>query len=140
MPQGDVYFHSRFPFHDGDVGKKFFVVIYEPSEKSEEPFLVLKTTSNLREQTYKIGCNENRKAFFIPSNNSPVFPKDTLVQIQEIYEFSSDEFYTGTKIEKSIDFKEKLHDLLISQLINCVKKFRDDISVKHYKLITRKNS
>ena len=138
MAKGDVYFHDKFPFHDGEVGNKFFVVINEPSEKEGEPFLVLKTTSNLREKKFNIGCNEKQKVFFIPSKNAKVFPKNTLIQLHEIYEFTSDEFANGVHVERIISFKESLNALLISQLINCIKRFKDDISIRHFRLITNK--
>lgn len=44
----------------------------------------------------------------------------------------------GSLTDKTIVFKETLIDLHVSQLINCIKRLRDDISVNHFRLKTRK--
>jgi len=137
MACGDVYLHSNFPYSDGTFGKKYFVVLFEP-ENDTEPYLVVKTTSQLRNKTFNIGCNEKQKVFYIPQKNTNVFPVDTLIQLEEIFEFSKVEFLKGALSEHTIEHKDIIDKLLFSQLINCLKKLKEDISEFHYEMITRK--
>lgn len=135
MAKGDIYLHSEFKFSDGTIGRKYFVILYEP-DSDESPYLVIKTTSKIS-GTFKIGCNEKRKAFFIPKNNNPVFPADTLLQLHEIFEISTAEFLKGCITEQVIDHKGVLANVTISELINCIKKLKEDISEEHFELITK---
>jgi hypothetical protein len=137
MSRGDVYLHSNFPFSDGTFGKKFFVIIFEPKPESKEPYLVLKTTSKLKNQIYNIGCNQGKQAFYIPGKNANVFPIDTLIQLHEIFEFSIEEFLKGSLTDRTIEYKDTLQNITNSQLINCIKKLKEDISEVHYEMIMR---
>jgi len=136
VSRGGVYFHSQFPFHDGEIGQKLFVVINEPFE--DEPYIILKTTTNFRNKTYKEGCNAHQGVFYLPANKENAFPKDTLVQLLEIYDFSSRAFLKGHLTEKVISHIGNVSGLTMSQIINCIKQLKDDISEKHYKLIFKK--
>jgi hypothetical protein len=111
MAKGSVYFHSNFKFVDGSFGKKYFVVLNDPLSPNE-PYIVAKTTTNKHSLTYNIGCNPNYLCFYIPSSNFPIFPKDTIVQFQELFEFSTADMLKGTLKDKIIDFK---HDLLYKE-------------------------
>jgi len=136
MARGDVYLHSAFPFHDGASGKKLFVVLNDPV--NDEPYLVIKTTSNLRGKSFETGCNPRSRVFFIQGKAGSVFPIDTLLQLSDIYEFSGTEFLKGHMVEKVIEHKTTLHHETVAQIINCVKKLKEDISIKHFTLITHK--
>lgn len=136
MSRGSVYFHSQFPFHDGEIGQKRFVVLNEPSQ--DEPYLVVKTTTNLRNKTYKEGCNATQGVFYLPANKESAFPKNTLIQLLEIYDFSAVEFLKGHLTEQVISPVGDLSELTIAQIINCLKQLKDDIDERHYKLIFRK--
>lgn len=134
MACGDIYLHASFKFTDGTFGKKFFVVIYEPSDDNT-PYLILKTTSNKRDNVYNTGCNEKLRSFYIPQGTCPSFPIDTIIQLEEIFEMSVIEFLKGAIEEDIINHKGCLKEITFRQLINCIKKLRDDISEKHYNLI-----
>ncbi len=105
---------------------------------SQEPYLLLKTTSQLKGKIYNIGCNEYKQVFFIPARNTKIFPIDTLIQLNEIYEFSKEEFLKGSLTDKTIEFKDTLQEITNSQLMNCIKKMKDDISISHYEMIFSK--
>ncbi len=136
MAKGDIYLHSEFEFSDGTKGRKYFIILFEPNNE-DLPYLVIKTTSQLRGKTYNIGCNDKRKVFFIPQKNNPVFPVDTLLQIDEIYEITTIEFLQGCITEQIIEHKGKLAPVTIAELINCIKKIKVDISEEHFELITK---
>ncbi|MGA2669633.1 MAG: hypothetical protein ABSF32_12085 [Ignavibacteria bacterium] len=137
MPKGDIYYHLKFPFSDGTCGIKYFIVLFEPSN-DKEPYIVAKTTSNLRGKSYSIGCNQNLKAFYVPQQNVQVFHSNTLIQLHELFEFSNLEFTNGVNQNLVIQYKQALPPILFSQLINCIKSIREDVSVKHYEMIMRK--
>ena len=135
MAKGEVYHHSQFPFHDGQIGDKFFVLLNDP--QNDEPYIVVRTTSNLRNRHYQTGCNSNFGDFFVPSGTEKLFPKDTVVQLVETYEFSTAEFLNGCLNDKIISNIGSLSSITLAQLINCVRKLKNDISEHHFKMITR---
>ncbi len=135
MAKGSVFFHSDFLFHDGEKGKKLFVILNEP--QNNEPYLVIKTTSQLHNKQFQNGCNERFGVFFIPAGTDKNFPLSTLLQLIEIYEFSAEEFLKGSLQEKVITPIGDLGAPLLAQVINCIRKLKEDISEKHFKLITR---
>ena len=135
MAKGAVFHHTQFQFHDGAIGDKYFVVLNEPV--GEEPHVVAKTTSQLKDRTYNKGCNPKPGIFYVPGGVEKAFPVDTLIQLTDLYEFSSQEILKGHLTDKTISFRENLSALAVSQLVNCVKALKDDISEYHFKLITR---
>lgn len=134
-PTGDIYYHDQFPYHDGTIGQKLFIVLSNPAKNTNDPYLVVRTTSKLKGFTYQVGCNPQRGVFYIPPGTGASFPLDTLIQLTDIYEFSRDEFVKGI-MDKVISHKDQLQGLTISQIINCIKKLREDIGEKHFKVIT----
>jgi NADP-dependent 3-hydroxy acid dehydrogenase YdfG len=76
--------------------------------------------------------------FFIQGKAGSAFPIDTLLQLSDIYEFSGSEFLKGHMFEKVIEHKTTLQNETVAQIINCVKKLKEDISVKHFTLIMSK--
>ena len=87
MARGAVYYHPQFKFHDNETGVKRFVILNEPH--GDEPFLVAKTTTNLHNRQHAVGCNPAQKVFYVPGDKELPFPLDTLVQLAELYEFST---------------------------------------------------
>ena len=134
MAKGEIYHHSQFPFHDGQIGDKLFVVLNDP--RNDEPYIVVRTTSNLRNRPYQKGCNPEFGDFFFPSGTEKLFPKDTLIQLVETYEFSRDEFLKGCLQDKIISSIGSLSSNALAQLINCVRKLKNEISEYHFRLIT----
>lgn len=136
MAKGDIYLHSEFEFSDGTKGRKYFIILFEP-DNDDLPYLVIKTTSQLKGYTYNIGCNDKRKVFFIPQKNNAAFPVDTLLQLHEIYEITTIEFLQGCITEQVIEHKGVLAAVTIAELINCIKKIKEDIPEEHFELITK---
>ncbi len=135
MAKGAVFHHSQFEFHNGAVGDKYFVVINEPA--SDEPYIVAKTTSQLKNRAFSKGCNPKLGVFFVPKGVEKAFPVDTLIQLTDLYEFSSAEILKAHLKDKTISFLEDLSVLMVSQLVNCVRQLKEDISEYHFRLITR---
>jgi hypothetical protein len=134
MAKGAVFFHSRFPFHDGQIGQKYFVVLNDP--QNDEPYLIVKTTTNLRNKAFQSGCNPSQQVFFLPQH-SCLFPEATLVQLVDIYEFSAEEFLKASLAQQIVHSVGDLDAIHVAQIINCVRKLKEDISEKHFALITR---
>jgi len=135
MSKGAVFHHTQFEFHDGAIGDKYFVVMNEPA--SDQPYIVAKTTSQLKDRTFSKGCNPKPGVFFIPQGTEKAFPADTLIQLTDLYEFSSEEILKAHLKDKTISFREDLSALTVSQLVNCIRQLKEDISEYHFKLITR---
>ena len=135
MARGAVYFHPQFKFHDNETGEKRFVVLNEPQKG--EPYLVVKTTTNLRNRSYAIGCNVVHKVFYIPENTEVSLPLGTLIQLFEFYEFSEAELLAASLRDKILEYKGDLSPLALAQLINCIKKLKMDIPQQYFTMITR---
>ena len=133
--KGDIYYHSKFPFHDGQIGEKLFVVLNTPVKK--EPYLVVKTTSQIKQENLIVGCNQSHGVFYVPKDNNSPFHLPTVLQLIEVYEFSPEEFLKGSLQEKTIVHKCTLPSLIMNQIVNCFKKLKDDISEKHFQMITK---
>lgn len=135
MARGAVYFHPQFKFHDNEIGEKRSVVLNEP--RRGDPYLVAKTTTNLRNLTYSIGCKPARRVFYVPENTEPSLPLTTLVQLFEFYEFSEAELLGANLRDKILEYKGDLSPLTLAQLINCIKKLKMDIPQHYFVMITR---
>jgi len=136
MARGAVYYHPQFKIHDNETGVKRFVILNEPH--GDEPFLVAKTTTNLRDKQHAIGCNAALKVFYVPKGNEIPFPLDTLVQLDELYEFSSAELMKSSLQDKILEHKGELSALTMSQLVNCLKKLKNDIPEAYFEMINRR--
>jgi len=137
MPgSGDILCDDKFKFTDGSIGKKLFVVLNDA--EPPDPWLVVKTTSqSKRYQNVKAGCNVDRRVFYITTSTHQVFKLDTYIQLDEIFEYTATQFISRTW-KKEITPIGPLSPTTFSQLKNCLKKLREDISDKHYNLIFKK--
>lgn len=88
--RGNIYFHPAFQFHDYGIAPKLLVLLNEPVQ--EEPYIIAKTTSNLRDRTYTKGCNQKFGVFYIAANTDGGFSKPTLLTVNDVYEFSKEQF------------------------------------------------
>ncbi len=133
--RGRIYFHSEFGFHDGDIGKKFIILINNP--QNLDPYLFLKVTSNPTNKPTEYGCHIKRKVFFIPSGKT-YFPKQTWIQFHEIFSFSPTELIKDG-INKKLTYKNKLTDQMTNEIANCLLKSNiEDIEPEHLKLIKKR--
>ena len=136
MARGAVYFHPQFKFHDNETGEKRFVILNDPVD--DEPYLVAKTMTNLRNRTYAVGCNPERKVFFVPERSEAALPLDTLVQLFEFFEFTMADLLETSLQDKILEYKGDLSTLRFSQLVNFIKTLKNDIPQAYFEMITRR--
>jgi hypothetical protein len=100
-------------FHNGFTGKKYLVLLNTPSKR--EPYLFVKATSQKKDKPTTPGCIKNRSLFFIPVGKT-FFPKDTWVQLFDLYKFSPNDIDTDNNISVvgSLDAK------IIDDIVNCL--------------------
>ena len=135
LVRGRIYFHSEFGFHDGDIGRKFIILINNP--QNSEPYLFLKVTSQQTNKPADYGCHFKRKVFFLPSGKV-YFKKNTWVQLHEIYAFTPTKLIKDG-IDKILSFKEKLPEQTTNEIINCLLKSNlEDIELEHLRLIKKR--
>ena len=134
QPQpGQVLFYENYPFEDGTAKDKLFVILYVADINS--PCLVLKTTSqSKRYKGCQEGCDPQKRVFFVPLTWRECFPLDTYIQLPQIIEIPSAEIFAGT-LSKRMRLRNTLSIERVKQLKNCLKKFKEDISLQHWKLI-----
>lgn len=130
---GQILFYKNFPFENGSTKDKLFVILYVADINS--PCLVLKTTSQSKRYAgAKEGCDPQKKVFFVPKDWRECFPRDTYIQLPQIIEKSAAEIFAGT-LSKRIYLKNALSADCFAQLKNCLRQFKGDISLQHWKLI-----
>ncbi|MGH7453448.1 MAG: hypothetical protein ACRENG_19010 [bacterium] len=75
-----------------------------------------------------------KKVFFIPTTWQTCFSKDTYIQLPQIFEFSAVELIHGG-LSRQIYVNKAISSDCLAQLKNCLKKFKDDLSERHWDLI-----
>lgn len=134
MPQpGQILYYKNYRFEDHSRKDKLFVVLNDADKDSV--CLVLKTTSqSKRYQDVVKGCNPQKRVFFVPTGWEQCFRLDTYIQLPEIFEITTDELLVG-EISGKIYVSSSLSVDCFSQLKNCLRQFKDDISLWHQRLI-----
>jgi hypothetical protein len=135
--RGNVYFHSKFGFHDGGEGKKLIILLNSPS--SADPYLFVKTTSERKNKPYTVGCIHSHKVFFVRCDGKHCFRLDTWVQLHDLYEFEpasivKDAWARDLKIIGKIEY------VLVNQIVNCLIRCNGDNITAYQKklLVTQK--
>ncbi len=129
-PRGTLYHHKELVFHNGFVGQKYLVLLNIPGK--EEPYLFVKTTSQKKDKPSKPGCIKNRSLFFIPGGKT-FFPKDTWVQLYEIYPILPHKI----DINKNISVVGSLDAKMIDDIVNCLFEAEADNIASIYKDMLR---
>ncbi len=111
--RGTIYHHNQLTFHNGFVGKKYLVLLNTPSKN--EPYLFVKTTSQQKSKPSTPGCIKKYSLFFIPGKKT-FFPKNTWVQLYELYLISPNDIDNNNDISivGSLDHK------MIDDIVNCL--------------------
>ena len=95
--RGTIFHHYKLVFHNGDVGRKFLILLNSPAQ--DELHLFVKTTSQKKNKPTTPGCLETLSLFFIPVGKT-FFEKPTWVQLYQIYQFVPDLIIIDPDIKK----------------------------------------
>lgn len=129
-PRGTIYHHKELIFHNGFIGKKYLILLNIPGKK--EPYLFVKTTSQKKDKSSKPGCIKKRSLFFIPGGKT-FFPKDTWVQLYEIYPILPHKI----DADKNISVVGSLDVKIIDDIVNCLFETEADNMAPIYKDMLR---
>ena len=132
MRKGTILFHPSFEFTNGEIGRKYLIILNSPDIKKIEPFLFCKTTSQSQNKPQTPGCHAEKNLYCIGAQFD-FFPKKTWVQFFEMFEVNYDEFIKQ-HFELGVEVKGELRTETISAIINCIKK-SDDVSAYHLSLL-----
>ncbi len=132
---GDIYFCPKFPFRDGEIGRKYLVLLNSPV--NNDPYIFCRTTSQQKNKSLKEYCQEDRLLFLLLAGKD-FFPKNTWLQFYELYGFTVQEVH-NLHLKNDLEYKDKLQDLTVRQIKNCIKKCKDDIKIRHLKYIFKKS-
>ena len=80
MDKGTIFFHKKFEFRDGEIGRKLLILLNIPDIKKNIPALDCRTTSNPKNKPCKRGCYDTKNLFMIPAKHD-FFDLDTWVRI-----------------------------------------------------------
>ena len=127
--RGKIYHHSKFEFHNGEVGKKYVILLNTPTKK--QPYLVVKTTSQKKDKPSTPCCIEARGLFFIPGGKT-FFPEDTWVQLYDLYPLTPN----SVSKSKEVQIVGDLDENLIAEIVDCLFRTREaDILDEHKTLL-----
>ncbi len=127
--RGTIFHHYKLVFHNGDVGRKFLILLNSPAQ--DELHLFVKTTSQKKNKPTTPGCIETLSLFFIPVGKT-FFEKPTWVQLYQIYQFVPDLMIKDPDIKKVGILKPEI----IDEIVNCLFLSRGkDILPDHKKLL-----
>jgi hypothetical protein len=130
---GQILYYKSFQFENGSSSDKLFVILCVADINS--PCLVLKTTSQSKKyKGCQEGCDPQRRVFFVPLAWRECFPRDTFIQLPQIIEIPAAEIFAGT-LSKRMRLRNALSVDCFTRLKDCLKKFKGDISLQHWKLI-----
>jgi hypothetical protein len=129
--RGSIFFTENFIFEDGTKGKKLLVLLNNAA--SNDPYLLVKTTSQKHLKPDTLGCVESyHKVYFIRANKT-FFEKDTWIQLDDYFPFSQ------KTITKDLTHIGVLPDKTIKLIINCFLKInKQDLSPKIHSYIVPK--
>lgn len=136
MTAGDILLHSHFTYEDGTVGRKLLVILNVPDVSKNEPYLFIKTTSRRKGKQMIPGCIAAWGIFYIPPHKD-VFDDHTVLDLLDIREIDPASVVKD-HFEGHITKLSQLAALTFSQLKNCLKQIKEDISERHYQLIFRR--
>jgi hypothetical protein len=128
--RGTIFHHSQLVFHNGFTGKKYLVLLNTPSKS--EPYLFVKTTSQQKDKPTTPGCIKKRSLFFIPAGKT-FFPKDTWVQLFELYPIPLQDIHTN----KDISTVGSLDAKMIDDIVNCLFEAEEDNIAPVFKNLLR---
>ncbi len=129
--RGSVFVMENFKYSDGTTGKKLLVLLNNPS--SNDPYLLVKTTSRKHSKPTTVGCVENYHKVFFVRANSPFFMKDTWIQLDDHYPFSQ------KTIQKKLHHIGVLPEKTTKLVIECFLKInKQDLSPKVHSYIVPK--
>ena len=131
---GEIFFCPEFPFKDGEIGKKYLVLLNSPANK--DPYIFCRTTSQQKRKILKEDCQEDWLMFFLLSGKD-VFPENTWLQFYELYAFTLEELLK-LHTDNDLEYVAKLQDLTVRQIKNCIKECKEDIKKSYLKYIFSK--
>jgi len=134
MKKGDILYHEQFKFSNGGISDKLLVILNTP-QPTNDPYLIITTTSQSINKSQIPGCNLKESLFFIKANHD-FFNKDTWLQFYQLYELDFKKLLK-TKFDGLVKISGSLKEQTINEVINCIRK-SDDVSEYYLKLIGKR--
>ena len=132
MIAGEILYFKNFPYDDGgDPTNKLLIVLNSP--KSDDPCLVLRTTSQRKFKLDRQGCHAD-KGYFVFKNRDDFFREEnTWILFNTITELNVAEFINWS-FKKGVKTLANLKESNLRALKNCIK-VCPDVSKFHKSLL-----
>jgi len=125
--QGQILLCKDFEFKDGLKSNKLFIVLDTATD--DYSCLVIITTSNPHRYAYATpGCNSLKSVFYITVDCNQGFNENTYIQLPRIFELDINALLST----KQVSFVGHVSDICFAHLKKCLRKFKHDISHKHW--------
>jgi hypothetical protein len=121
MQRGTVLLHEAFEFENGDIGKKFLIVVNNPAQN--DPYLMCLTTSQRGNRPDREGCHPQTGVYVLRVGYD-FFELQTWVQLYRIYEADAKALLKA-RFDGNLTIKANLQDQTIRAIVNCIKKSPD---------------
>ena len=132
MEFGTILLHDAFQFPDGEVSKKYLIVLNTPKIEENEVYAIAKTTSRQKRRDTQFGCSKNKLTFHIPAKQC-FFPLDTWIILNEIYLVEPNSLLAD-KMAGVCNIVGSLNENFKKYLIDCIRS-SDDIEENILNLI-----
>lgn len=131
MTEGSVFYDPNFPFHDGEIGQKLFVLLNDGQDGS---FLTVLSTTKQKRMSGVAGCHANDfpANYHFPAGTD--FPDNSWLLIEEIYEF--DCYSLRQKVKTgAIAKKLPISPASLIDVLDCTIE-SDGVSLQHLERLT----
>jgi hypothetical protein len=123
--RGSIFLDENFQFRDGAKRRKLLILLNNPAQN--DPYFLVKTTSQQHQKPKKQGCIEHpyHKAYFIQGNSGDFFKIDTWIQLDDYFPFDHN------TVKRELKLIGNLSEKITTLLIDCFRKINEqDLSLK----------
>lgn len=127
LTRGDVYYDIEFVYEGSTTPCDKLLLIVNKNYQKDQDIIYIPCTTHRDHYKFKNGCNEIEKIFYFEKKIG-FYDQNTNLQLYLINSFSDEEFnkhLLSGRIKQAEGKKTTTDE--INQIINCLKKMKDDI-------------
>lgn len=127
--RGEILFHTRYVYPDGGGAcDKLLLVVNKFHSSPDDVIVIPCKTKTDEDPKYKVGCDDFWGVFYIQKKIG-FYGDETVVQLHHIDTVPSIEVEEKIYKKQINQMKDRPTQEEFSRIINCLKKFKEDIPV-----------
>jgi hypothetical protein len=132
--RGEILLDPNFVYRDGGEPCDKLLLVVNKKHQPKDDVILIPAKTNTSSYPYKANCNDDIKEFYI-KDCIGFYKPNTIIQLNQIISW---EFEQLKQLIDSGEIKKLTKTTTqneINLIINCLKKIKDDISVRIHRLI-----